>query len=351
MNKIYTILLLSLTLFVAGCSDDDDDMVVQNLKVIESQTEYPSLGGTGTIEVSSVGAFTATSSETWCKPSVSGNIITVTVGQNTDIEGRHARIEIASGDEKLYVAVTQLGTTFIIGDKITLPLVADSGDLPFSTENAIEVEIDPADDWISYNLKTDTLTIITKKATAPRSAVIKVKSGTLTKEVTVNQDFGYKDFLGNYTFSFVMASMGQRVSVNGALYQNDEKENSYILFPIIMPDGSGSAIEVTYNPTTRNIIANSNQYLGEVTLANGSLVYAFTTGKSTDNYWTTAVVQYEGVFTVANNKPVFTFADNGSWTNKVLNGFYIRAFSQSSVSSDYNLGAFDNYTDWVLTKQ
>lgn len=331
MNKIYTILLLSLTLFVAGCSDDDDDKVVQNLKVIESQTEYPSLGGTGTIEVSSVGAFTATSSETWCKPSVSGNIITVTVGQNTDIEGRHARIEIASGDEKLYVAVTQLGTTFI-SNKSSLEFSLSGGKdkIVFSSEKPVTVDLKSNSSWLSYVMKDDTITFTATKAAAEKTAEIELTSGILKKTIKVTQSLGYEDLLGNWKLSGVDGS-NISVNYNVTLTENVAGQSFFLT-------GMGPAPSVkynlSYNTQRKSLIFSNLTYLGFYNFEGlgDNHVFACFYNPATGNLTPTTTVQYEGSITAGTTTLTYTFKDNGTWPNQVVRGFFNGMFAGQDLS-------------------
>lgn len=350
MNKIYTILLLSLTLFVAGCSDDDDDKVVQNLKVIESQTEYPSLGGTGTIEVSSVGAFTATSSETWCKPSISGNIITVTIAQNTDIEGRHARIEIASGDEKLYVAVTQLGTTFIADkDKIIIPHVGGTEVISFNSEKPVTIKVDPADNWFSYDLDVEKKTVkftISKlnisKASDVRTAKVELTSGIVTKTITISQQLGYQDLIGYWTISYRDKDLVQR-NATVALVPYDNGK-SYAL--IGLPPYSLECI-VSFRESSQQLIINSGQHVGNYS-STRALYLGFWdfNGFHTPALYTSA--EYAGSFDKNASNYVFKFADNTTWPEHLIRGISLTAWDNNG---SLYVGMDDILDNVIITKQ
>jgi len=351
MSKIYKILFLSLAIFVIGCSDDDDNNV-QNLRVLQSDTEFASLGGNGKIEVSAVNAITVKSSEAWCKPSVAGNTINIAVDQNTDINGRHATISIESGNEKTSVTITQLGTTFIV-DKTSLPLPLSGGSdiVNIQTEKPVTVKINPDDSWLTYEINNDVITFTATKSTVRRTSSVEIISGPLTKILNIEQTYrGYADFLGDYTFSAKNHS-GAPVSWNIKLTQKVVGQ-TFKLDPIIIGGSIGAPIEVKFQPETNNLIIVGNQYM--VTLVNnGQLDYVYLIAKSTDNYWTIGKYEYQGVYSLVNNAATFTFRDNGTWPDKTLHGFYVQGFFSQppSVSPNNSTGAYTWYTDWVLTKQ
>ena len=77
MKKIFGLIIITLCLFVAGCSDEENDTTVPELGIDNSGVIFTAAGGTGTIELKALGA-TAIADQDWFTVSVSGKTITVT---------------------------------------------------------------------------------------------------------------------------------------------------------------------------------------------------------------------------------------------------------------------------------
>lgn len=360
MNKIYKILFpFFAMLLIAGCSSDDDNKDVQTLQIIKSDTEYASSGGKGTIEVSTIEAVTATSNQSWCTPSISGNIINLDVTQNTDINGRHAVITVKSGSETAIVTITQLGTTFIIDNSvIQLPTTGGSGDIKFESENAITVKIDPEDTWLSYELKEGTITFTATKTKTVRTAIVEVTSGILKKTVKIEQNiiqFDYEDYLGSYKFTYTNDFLEQDEMI--VTLTEKEKGVSYTM------DGPNFNYPFQVNYRESDGCLEVRPHLLEKDVVNGP---PFGDGSTYDVYlglWGTEssytpvtnnpAVSLKGVLDLSSGTPTVIFTDGGGWEYGKVDAICFSFFDENNLyQGDYYGSTFlATVFDIVMVKQ
>lgn len=139
-----------MTLAVLGmmsCSDNDYQYVAKpnEIKIEESNVLFDASASSGTIKFNAPSSATVSSNKDWCHTSVSGNVITVNVDENTAYEGRMATVTIACGEykkdvyvqqngimihfsfkDKTFEEITDLGETFIIEGKVADPATVES---------------------------------------------------------------------------------------------------------------------------------------------------------------------------------------------------------------------------------
>lgn len=353
MNKICKILILiSLTLFIVGCSDDDDNNDIQKLRIVKSDTEYASLGGTGTIEFEAIEAVVATSSQNWCKPTVSGNKISLNVDPNTDINGRHAAITIKSGDETAMVTITQLGTTFLV-DKTTLelPLAGGSDKIVYQSEKPVTVSVKPSDNWLSYNINTsdNSITFTAIGGSSDKSAEVEVSSGILKKTIIIRQVLSYDDLVGDWTLTGLNGS--DAPVTNDVKIAVNVQGESFSLTGIA-PAPTAKYI-LTYNPQTKKIVFQNPTYFGRYDFTNLGTYYVFACifSPSTGNLTWNAAVQYEGTIDTGATNITYKFSDNGSWSGHVAEGFYNGLFTGNEPSGFYNQASYGILKNIVIVKK
>jgi len=340
MNKLHKILLVFLVIFITGCSSDDDNNL-QNLKVLQSDTEYASLGGNGKIEVSAIDAITVKSSEAWCKPAVSGNTITITVDQNADINGRHATILIESGNEKTSVTITQLGTTFVIDNPVVqLPITGGEVDITYKSETTLTIKIDPNDTWLSYTLKDGVITFTATKTKNTRTGTVEITSGKLTKIVKIEQNiiqFEYEDYIGSYLFKYTNDFLDEDEMIitltekeKGVSYTIDGPNFNYPFQINYLKDGS---LEVRPQLLEKDVVfdppfGDGNAY--DVYLGLWGTTASMT--PVTNN----PAVSLKGVFSIVDDKISFTFTDGGGWEHGQVDALCFSFFDENNLyKGDY----------------
>lgn len=210
MRKIFNIVLLVFSVFIVGCSDEDDSTTLEMLKVVKSDVAFQAVGGAGSIRVQAGMPISAESGADWCKiTEVENNTVVLLVAANTGYPSRSTQITIADGVNKQMVTVTQEGAVFIyneaeqelvVGDApATIPIEL-SGSLPCTVEIP-----ESAKDWLSYKATSNEggefiLTANTTKML--RGAIVNVKSGVRTVTYSILQ-YEIDDMVGDWRGQFI----------------------------------------------------------------------------------------------------------------------------------------------------
>jgi hypothetical protein len=187
MKNFIIYLVACTSIFVAGCTEERTEEFDSRLKVIESQLDFASSGGTGKIVVEQTGV-NATSNAGWCTVSVSGNVVNVTVAQHTELPNRTAVVTIKSENKSINVPVTQTGTRFIFDNaEISVPFTASVVKRPVSSD--VSVEIESESNWIHASVVADTLylNIDENPVATLRTGNVKLSAGIVTITLVVKQ--------------------------------------------------------------------------------------------------------------------------------------------------------------------
>lgn len=326
MKQIYAILatLLFGVLFI-GCSDDDNDGNVRLLKVIRSEVAFECPGGTGTIEVEAVHQVTATTTESWCVASVSGNIITVTAEINSSGSSRSAMVLIKSGDETEKVPVYQLGD-FLAESLKDTDFTENGGIVKFPVRSSWDVSVeDVADDWVTctYSKELGELTIEVapmEQSVKFRKNTIKVKGGEKEKLVTV---FQTNDMSGDYV---CFVNGGNSNYGTCVLERDAEEPDVYKVTP------TGSLVDEPYYAKTRNgkLVINFGQYLG--TVEDTAAPHCYLCGYDRKGYLTwSSTVEYVAPLDVVDvdGEQLLVFGDTGTWAGQSVDGYYYGKFDKT----------------------
>lgn len=333
MKKIFSLLITTLCLFVAGCSDNENDSNIPELGIESSEVIFTAGGGEGKITVA-VPNVTAKADQEWFTVSVSGNVVKVVASENRDVNGRTGQVILTSGNLKRTVPVTQYGITIKTNpSEIILAGAGDEQKVEIVCD--IPVTVQASDSWISATQVGDSLII---KAGA--NDAIKTRKGTIKLSVTenvfaaisVSQDpakpITYDDLLGEWDFNY----------------------------------GEGSKTKVTLTTKTRNESFNVTGLSMKLVMtfhANGSMEIlkqdVGTSGANTVRLcpWE---VSGDGTFTWADgvglisepegtrNNLVYTFVDNGVYGEKEMKGFIFWMFDSNGTSVGEYKGGTSRYT-------
>lgn len=214
MKKILNLyMILFCTLFVAGCSSDDDAASVK-LAIVKSDLDIKATGGIGTVEYVSTGMVEATVNVDWCQVTeVTGTKVTVSVDANTGYPGRSAQLVLTDGLSTQQVTILQDGAVWVY-DKAETELRAGNDEeeisVVMSSNLAIEVNIpDAATEWLSYRLTDEGFTLIAKKneTGSVRGTKVEVKTGERETSYTVMQ-YEVTDLLGEWGGVAYMVGLG-----------------------------------------------------------------------------------------------------------------------------------------------
>ena len=208
MKKIfYSVMLMAGCLFMASCNSDDDYVdKVSSVQVTEASTFISAKGGSETIKVN-VSDITATAADAWLTTSVSGNVITVSAGENPSRETRHTTVTIkaTNGDQQI-VNVSQMGTIFIMNER-TVSLSDDPETASVAiTHDAANVVVNSLSSWISasWNDATSSVELTTQanKTGLGRTGYVEIVCGNYADTLSVEQYDFNNDVLGEYDFYY-----------------------------------------------------------------------------------------------------------------------------------------------------
>jgi len=193
MKKIFMFLALTgLMAVVTACSDDTQNPYAneKTIEIASADLEFTPQGGTGTVTVTAPNGITGVqSSASWANASVAGNTVTVTVDENTDIQGRSARLTIKSQDESAYLVIQQLGVDFIFDANAQVEADRDGDSFSFYTKSNIPFTTSVDVDWIKAIVEGDQVKVTVEKneTYSARTGVLTCKAGSTTKTTTIVQ--------------------------------------------------------------------------------------------------------------------------------------------------------------------
>jgi hypothetical protein len=184
MKNIFYIMILITAVLWSGCEKESfRDFSETQVQVKKSNVTFSAQGGTGTIEVAaSETPVSATSDQSWCKASVSGNIITVSVESNIDRSGRTALITLKAQDKINFVPVSQAPVYLHLDSYETVVFSGNGSDYSIAYKCDVELPVTVVKDvpWISYTVANNTITLkaeINPDFLVGRNAKIKVILG------------------------------------------------------------------------------------------------------------------------------------------------------------------------------
>lgn len=343
MKKISNIIFLLLfSVIIIGCNDDKDEENI--LKVVEKNTDFTALGGTGKIVVETSQTVTVTSDQDWCKVSLSDNIITVTVEPTSSLESRVAYITIKSNNKSTRVTVAQNGSIFYIEEiqEISdIPLAGGSISFKLGRNDVPEgLDIKITDDWLNYEIVDGRLIFVAEPSQSFRSTDVaityKFLEGSTTTKITISQKdkIPYSAMLGEWELSYIEGSTAKKANIS---FAEGVKGSSFTIngFPKFSYTYNGTyTIEgkliLTFDPNTSNVNIANNQVLQ--TLSSGNVLYFQSYNNVSGYINSTGDLSYEGIFKIENEKYTYTFREKGpSWANGPSNGF--RAVVRESTLS------------------
>jgi len=183
-------LLLAFTLACVLWSCDDDKTSNNDFYIVESQTSLPAITSSGYIKFSASGTVTAQSDQPWCAVNVSGDIVNITLSQNSDMTERYSMVTLTSGNKSLRVPVIQYGTVtqFSAIDTIRVTYVAQTREYTL-VSSTVPVIVSLDQTWVTATVDGDNnITLdFTENADDERIAHMTVNSGNDSKVFVIVQ--------------------------------------------------------------------------------------------------------------------------------------------------------------------
>ncbi|MDR2131187.1 MAG: hypothetical protein LBP56_08525 [Odoribacteraceae bacterium] len=193
MKKIlfYTFALLA-ALLVMRCGSEEFDGTFEATRVPVASADvsaFPATGGSGTIVLATPEPVTATSDQPWCRATVSGKIVTVTVDTTASAFERTALITLSSGEKRNYLPVTQSPVfLYVETDRVGFPAKGGNSTLSLSAPVRFTATSDQA--WCHVQVAGEASVAValdTNWIAADRTAVLTIQAGEKSKRVTVVQ--------------------------------------------------------------------------------------------------------------------------------------------------------------------
>lgn len=190
-NRIIYMLTLLLALFAASCGSDKYDGTFEATQILVEESNagsFPATGGSGTIVLATGGNYTATSDQAWCKVSVSGSTITVSVDTNKSVSGRTAMITLAAGAKRNYIPVSQSPVFFEWNiDANNFP--ANGGETLLAITAPMPFAVTSEQPWCRATLLENaaTITVDTNYTATERTTLVTVSVGEKYNQFTVRQ--------------------------------------------------------------------------------------------------------------------------------------------------------------------
>lgn len=206
MKKISLLLLLAtLTLSFAACSDDDTGeqyLHSTTVNIAESHLNFTAAKQTGYVVAAAPGALTAKTDASWAQASVSGDTVVVNVDVNHDVEGRSSILTVYSGTDSTNVTIQQMGMSWKYNGRsfYTFNDSVHQASFPVSNVGG-ELSID-APDWVNATINDSCVNVnLTENTTGSiRTADVYMHSGPYTDTLYVIQG-DLKDII-NKTYTF-----------------------------------------------------------------------------------------------------------------------------------------------------
>lgn len=344
-------LFLLATMTLSSCSSSSSDDPI--FAVVRSNLIFGSKAEVGEIEVSSTLPYTATANKAWCKTTVNGNIVRVEVEKNNEFESRTATITLKSGDQRLLLPVSQMGSiwairgadTYLTSDEDTLLIIPATLDFDYTVQMPEWMEGKEVEEGYELHL-------LDNNTGAGREGEVTFTSIVGSKTITFRQ-FGQKSVCGSYVATF-RDSGGQQQTRDVELVATDTKNRFLIRglsaqYDIPVDMGSEGSLKI---PGSELVTYTKN------------LGYLFTVLHCVDNtdftqqgYYYSAALEltktderlipsFAFVNTVINYKDMFE-----QDLTATVDGFSLVTYTQPNVSYFFEDRRIDQFTSISLNKK
>ncbi len=346
MKKIFNILIITVMAGVAftACDDDDDKWVgdgTSTLQVISRETSFPAAASQGTIVVDTAEPVTVSSSDQgWVTTAVNGNTVTVSVTENSSLEGRTSNLTIKAGDKTTEIAVIQAGLIFDMGGVLNIGSGDKATTLTYPLKANAPLTVTTDADWCSASIVDDALVVtMTENNTGHvRRCNISYKIGTIEDRIPVAQCDFAKDIAGEWRFYYYNKS-GQ---LNGFLCDVLKSGSKYYL-----DLGDGDKVPLTFNATTGGLSVKGGQFVRNY-VEDGKTYYMYTIlNETSTTYYTwgasAGMVADITYAVLSDGTPISVgfFEDDGGWGTHVSDALRLDLFtSKTTVNSNTRAGTY-----------
>ena len=173
MRRIYLLLLFLIPLSLLAACSSDDEIAIATLEISKTTVDFKSEASEQSLTITTNAvAWTAQSDKSWCRPSIVGKLLKISVDQSDERLVREATITITAEGQKKTVKVRQLGyEAAILIDTNVFEVEVIGKEITFNVTTNVEVSAG-FPDWITEKAKsrapemvTSTHTYIVKSST------------------------------------------------------------------------------------------------------------------------------------------------------------------------------------------
>lgn len=205
MKKIFNIFaFLAIATAFMACSDSENEIVDNSLKVVSSSLSFDFNGGDGFVEVDQA-IVDATTTADWVSTKVDGKKVSFTVNPNiASRESRNAKLVIKSKESSVIVAVSQNG--FVFNSKSATDISTDNNAstqfVPVIYKGTLNIVECPS--WIKATVQEDGISLaLDKNDTGKlRSGSVVFSAGDFEDQITVTQFDAKENLLGTYYLTY-----------------------------------------------------------------------------------------------------------------------------------------------------
>ena len=338
MKKIWIFFAALSIAVLNGCESKEGNYeTLKTINVVSTDLVFQRAGGTGTVVVEAEGAIVATSSRPWCTTSVSGNTITVNVGEYDGLDNRYADIVITSGDYSTRVTAHQYGCYFLLPeaeDSYHLEDVNGQVAIPLSHNNYEPAGVADVD-WLSTVYENGNVIV---KAADNKTGL--VRTGNITigdKKIHIIQWSFDTVFAGEYDWSGTTTASGTvKKSMPVTLSDYDAEKGTFRINFTNNSMGEGAYMEVPFDPITFTFTMSAGQYVNETVYKDApAYIYSIVYGGGYITWDASIKADFTFTLDPETGKYYAALKDIGTWLGgeRVVSGIYFELFKANSPTS------------------
>lgn len=162
MRRIYLLLLFLIPLSLLAACSSDDEIAIAALEISKTTVDFKSEASEQSLTITTNAvAWTAQSDKSWCRPSIVGKLLKISVDQSDERLVREATVSVTADGLSKTIRVRQLGyEAAILIDQQAFEVPAVGAQIKFAVTTNVEVE-PVLSDWIVEAPKTRSAEMVT----------------------------------------------------------------------------------------------------------------------------------------------------------------------------------------------
>ncbi|MBR1932486.1 MAG: BACON domain-containing protein [Prevotella sp.] len=343
-NILSALLLLLCPLLVStSCSDDEqDESQAPAITIVSSDLLFDPQGRTGSVQVQTATPVTAEVSASWATATVEGSVVSVTVSDNTDFEGRTALLTLRAGDAQRVLPIQQRGIALGTLSQTSYHASNRGETKAFYIRHDLPLQVSTDEDWLQARVEGDSIII----QVAPnddwfvRRGVLSYDCGGYTGELVVTQ-YEMSNILGEYYFGGNMSGAG-----TGFRFRLMQEDNKFYMKFFTVETWANDLSPVDFDEGRCALIIHSSTPIHQESNGRYDAFYLYSRDAdgATMAGSTSATVAAELYYNPVWGTSFGSF--EGTWGNKPLTGFIIRSTSPFVGTTTY-IQLEDPYIVWL----